>query len=54
MTRPTSAPPSAITTSPFAMPSSEPFDTVTVRRSSLDSRAITTAAAVWYENELLS
>ena len=48
LTRPTSAPPSAITTSPFAIPSSVPFEIVTERRASLDSRAITSAAAVWY------
>ncbi len=47
LTLPTSAPPSAITTSPFAIPSSVPFEIVTDRRASLDSRAITSAAAVW-------
>ena len=46
LTRPTSAPPSAITTSPFSMPASVPFEIVTERRASLDSRAITSAAAV--------
>ncbi len=46
VTRPTRAPPSAMTTSPFSMPSSVPFEIVTERRASLDSRAMTSAAVV--------
>ena len=53
-TRPASAPPAEITTMPTPRPSSEPRSIVSARRASLDSRAITVAATVWYSRPLRS
>ena len=52
--RPANAPPAEITTIPTPRPSSEPRSIVSTRRASLDSRAITEVATVWYSRPLRS